>query len=323
MSKPKSRRGNLGAIVRAAASAHPRAYEIEALEKRVLLSGYGAPVALASFGADWSVTSYSGVVPDSTGNLFGTTLYGGAYGGGNGDGTVFEVADGSSAMTTLASFNGTNGNNPSAGLLLDSSGNLYGTCPTGGIYGGTVGDGTVFEVARGSGAITAIASFNGNNGWSPAGGVVLDSSGNLFGTTEQGGASAYGTVFEIASGRGTITTLASFNVATGQYPGCGVVLDSSGNIFGATGYGGPYGKGVFGYGTVFEVAHGSSVVTRLAAFNGTDGGGPGAVAMDSSGDLFGITASTPPDGLAFEVAHGSGVVTVLATFSAANALPRP
>ena len=108
-----------------------------------------------------------------------------------------------------------NGANPFGGLVEDSSGNLFGTTA----LGGTSNDGTVFEVAAGSGTITTLASFNGTNGGSPYAGLVEDSSGNLFGTTTLGGANNDGTVFEIAAGSGTITTLASFNgTNTGQCP---------------------------------------------------------------------------------------------------------
>ncbi len=130
------------------------------------------------------------LVRDTSGNLFGTTASGGA----SRDGTVFELAAGSGIITTLASFNGTNGANPVASLVWDSSGNLFGT--TWG--GGASGDGTVFELAAGSGTITTLASFNWTNGANPQAGLVQDSSGNLFGTTAHGGASGDGTVFEVS-----------------------------------------------------------------------------------------------------------------------------
>jgi len=82
---------------------------------------------------------------------------------------------------------------------MDSSGNLYGTASS----GGASKDGTVFELAHGGHYITALASFNGTNGSAPYGGLIMDSSGNLFGTTTGGGASKDGTVFEVAQGSGT------------------------------------------------------------------------------------------------------------------------
>src|SRR5207249_2399162 len=144
--------------------------------------------------------------------------------------------------TTLASFNLNNGSNPDGGLVLDSSGNLFGTTSS----GGPGGSGTVFEVAAGSGAFTTVASFSGINGSNPDAGLILDSSGNLYGTTFQGGAHDFGTVYEVAAGSGAITTLASFTAPEGALPYGGLVRDSSGNLYGTT-----YSGGASGYGTVF------------------------------------------------------------------------
>jgi uncharacterized repeat protein (TIGR03803 family) len=93
-------------------------------------------------------------------------------------------------LTALASFNGANGAHPSGGGALDANGNLFGTASE----GGANGDGTVWELAKGSGTITPLASFNGPNGANPLG-VALDANGNLFGTAEGGGSSNLGTVW--------------------------------------------------------------------------------------------------------------------------------
>ncbi len=128
-------------------------------------------------------------------------------------------------LSTLGIFTGANGQSPRAGLIMDGSGNLYGTTEV----GGANGDGTVFEIAKGSGTITTLASFNGTNGAEPLAGLIMDSSGNLYGTTDQGGPTwnpsagvhGDGTVFELAKGSGTITTLASFNGTNGEDPYAG------------------------------------------------------------------------------------------------------
>ena len=196
---------------------------------------------------------------DSSGNLYGTTEYGGvghSLAASSGDGTVFELAKGSTTITTLASFQGANGENPVAGLIMESSGDLYGTTEFGGIgFSNRVGtgDGTVFEVTKGSSTITPVAYFSGANGQAPQGGLIPDSSGNLYGTTGLGGASKDGTVFEVGAGSGAITTMISFGGSNGEDPVAGLIIDSSGNLDGTTMAGGANGDG-----TVFEVPTGAS-----------------------------------------------------------------
>ena len=246
-----------------------------------LVKGSGTITTLASFNGANGVSPSAGLIMDSNGNLYGTTVEGGAYGTPYGDGTVFEVVKGSSTITTLASFNGSNGSDPHAGLVMDSGGNLYGTT----YEGGADNDGSVFEVAKGSGTITTMASFNGTDGANPVAALIMDSSGNLYGTTYR----AEATVFELAKGSGTITTLASFNIRTGGDPEAGLIMDSGGNLYGTTEQGGPSSNG---YGTVFELAKGSGTITTLASFNGANGGSPeSALIMDTSGNLYGTTAS--------------------------------
>ncbi len=277
---------------------------LERLETRITPSA----TTLASFIAPAGLAPQAAVIMDGSGNLYGTTSAGGAAG----DGTVFELAQGSVAPTALASFNGVNGKVPLAGLIMDSSGNLFGTTSQGGAYG----YGTVFELAHGSGTITTLASFNGVNGARPLAAPIMDSSGNLFGTTSAGNATGYGTVFELAHGSGTITTLASFNGANGRLPNAGLIMDRSGSLYGTASQGGAYG-----YGTVFELATGTGTITTLASFNRTNGSAPSAgLIMDSSSNLYGTTVSggTANDGTVFMLAHGTGVITTLASFSGAN-----
>src|SRR5262249_18112490 len=149
----------------------------------------------------------AGLVSDSEGNLYGTTTAGGA----SGDGTIFELAAGSDTVTTLASFNGTNGAIPFACMIIDNDGNLYGTTSLGGIHN----DGTIFELPAGSSTIVTLATFNSDNGAQPEGGLIVDSAGNFYGTTTLGGLGDDGTIFELAKGASTITTLAYFNGSRG------------------------------------------------------------------------------------------------------------
>jgi uncharacterized repeat protein (TIGR03803 family) len=95
----------------------------------------------------------------------------------------------------IAGFNGTNGKIPLAGLVADTSGNLFGTTQ----FGGTSNQGVIFELPAGASTPIALASFNGVNGANSVGGLLLDTSGNLFGMTPQGGANQMGTIFELAA----------------------------------------------------------------------------------------------------------------------------
>jgi uncharacterized repeat protein (TIGR03803 family) len=273
-----------------------------------LAQGSGTPTTLGWFGKSGGVYSgapgeypNSGVVRDSSGNLYGTT---GGLGFGFPMPTVFELAHGSSTVTALAEVGyyyngGFNGEAPN-GVILDSSGNLYGTAQAG--FGG---EGAVFELAQGSSTITPLATFNGSNGAYPHAGLILDSGGNLYGTTETGGASGDGTVFELAPGSGTITTLASFNGTNGADPQAALLMDSSGNLYGTTAQGGAAGDG-----TAFQLAQGSGTITTLASFNGTNGADPVAgLIMDSNGNLYGTTkqGGAANDGTVFELVPGIGL----------------
>ena len=120
------------------------------------------------------------LLDDAAGDLFGTTTSGGAYG----DGTVFEIKAGTGNVTTLANFDGSNGADSYGALSADAAGDLFGTTAS----GGAKGDGTVFEIWAGSGSITTLVNFDGDNGASPRSGLLIDAAGNIFGTTLSGGA---------------------------------------------------------------------------------------------------------------------------------------
>jgi uncharacterized repeat protein (TIGR03803 family) len=148
----------------------------------------------AAFPGTTGANPVAGVTFDANGNLFGTAL----DGGDNGYGTVWELAKGSSTITPLASF-GPNalitGASPWGGVTLDANGNLFGTAQS----GGPSGNGTVWELAKGSSTITPLASFIGTTGTVPAAAVTFDASGNLFGTALYSGANNVGTVWELSS----------------------------------------------------------------------------------------------------------------------------
>jgi uncharacterized repeat protein (TIGR03803 family) len=212
---------------------------------------------------------------------------------------VFEVPAGNTSLTTLASFNGSNGALPGS-LLIDSMGNLFGTTYDGGVYGG----GTVFEIPKGTATITTIASFNGTNGFNP-GDLIEDSSGNFFGMAETFNGD---TVFEIPHASGTIVTLASWDDSGTP---ADLAEDSNGNLFGAT-------QG--GTSMVFELKQGSGTITTIATFNNSNGAYPAAVMLDSSGNLFGITGrgGSFGDGTVFEIIHDTTAIKTLEIFSGVN-----
>jgi len=211
--------------------------------------------------------------------------------------------------TVLHNFNcRTDGCSTTAGLVIDGAGNLYGTTPTGGPYAGTV-----FELTS-SGTFTVLYGFGvqAGDGYAPFGGVILDSAGNLYGTTEQGGAYNAGTVFELTP-TGTETILYSFGHGRdGFYPITGVVLDQAGNLYGTTQIGGTHS-----YGTVFMLTPSSGTFTTLYNFTGgADGNEPYGVAVDQQGNLYGITlyGGTYGFGVVFKVTP-SGTETVLHNFT--------
>jgi uncharacterized repeat protein (TIGR03803 family) len=275
-----------------------------------LAAGSRAITVMASFdGADGAYPS-GGLIMDSSGNLYGTTSGAGAFNAG----TVFELAQGSGTVSTLASFKVWDGAYPTCTLIMDARGNLYGTTPAGGAHR----KGTVFEVGHGRSTITTLASFDGTDGWYPGGGVIMDSRGNLYGTTAVGGADNRGSVFEVAKGSGTITTLASFSGPDGANPYCALVMDSNGNLYGTTTVG-----GVGGHGTVFELPKGSSSVSRLASFDGANGASPqGGLVLDTSGNLYGAATrgGASNDGTVFELVQGHHKITSLASFGGTDGI---
>jgi uncharacterized repeat protein (TIGR03803 family) len=234
----------------------------------------------------------AGLVMDSVGNLYGTTFDGGAFG----YGTAFEIKlqAGNWTEEILHSFNnnGSDGYWPYARLILDASGNLYGTTYGGGPNGG----GTAFELvpaARGPWQEMVLHAFSttGGDGFYPEAELIFDSAGNLYGTTYEGGSSAYGgTVFELSpdhDGQWTETVLRNCNSADGWGPRSGVILDSAGNLYGSTQYLGTAASG----GTVFELTpapDGTWTNRVLQNFtSSSDGTYPFGPVLDAVGNLYG------------------------------------
>jgi uncharacterized repeat protein (TIGR03803 family) len=239
---------------------------------------------------------------DTQGNLFGTS----ASGGMDGRGTLFEITPGSNQITTLVQFTGPNGSKPLAGLVADADGNLYGTTHNGGstfVSQQFPGLGTIFKYSPATHTFNTLASFTGtgDNGRLPMTDLVVDSHGNLFGTTSQGGDDSEGTIFELPAGSSTIVTLASFDDTTGTDPFAGLAIDSKGNLYGTASSEGPNG-----FGTVFELPSGSNKITTLVAFTDDNGAYPiSSILIDHDGNLLGTTSQggTDDSGTIFKLTH--------------------
>jgi uncharacterized repeat protein (TIGR03803 family) len=230
-------------------------------------------------------------------------------------------------------INGKDGVNPISGVIFDKAGNLYGTT----LQGGTHDEGMVFELsplAGGSWKEQVLYNFNGKDGASPYGGLILDAAGNLYGTTAYGGSGHSGTVFElspVAGGGWQHQILYSFQgQKDGAVPYAGLVFDAAGNLYGTTrdGGGGECTDGGFevGCGTVFELTPAGGVAWTekiLHEFHedGTDGYVPSSnLIFDAAGNLYGTTShGSAPDGpgTVFELSpavDGSWTEKLLYTF---------
>ena len=239
------------------------------------------------------------LVFDRTGNLYGTTSAGGAYG----YGTVFKLnpgANGRWTQTVLHEFNLTDGANPEGTLIFDGVGNLYGTTSQGGAH---FSNGTVFELspgANGSWTETVLFSFSGSDGSQPFGGLSFDAKGNLYGTAWEGGNfsgncryGGCGVVFELSpgsNGNWTGKTIHIFDGSDGSGPFSSVIFDAAGNLYGTTA--GLYSNYL---GTVFRLTpagNGHWTETVLHTFGG--GGGTelySGLTFDKAGNLYGTTWS--------------------------------
>jgi len=221
-------------------------------------------------------------------------------------------------VTTLVSFDGTNGSQPEFGSLVQgTNGNFYGTTWSGGANIA----GTVFKITP-AGKLTTLYSFcaqAGCNGYSPDAGLVQATNGNFYGTTGLGGAHNYGTVFEITPA-GKLTTLYSFcaqsGCTDGQSPDAGLVQATNGNFYGTT-----LNGGAIGAGTVFEITPAGKLTTLHSFCSQTscgDGGASqGGLVQATNGNFYGTTSGGGANGggTVFEITP-AGKLTTLYSFCA-------
>ncbi len=268
----------------------------------------GSLATLYSFtGAGDGADPLDALVQGSDGNFYGTT----EYGGNSNAGTVFQITSSGSFTTLYAFTGGSDGASPS-GLIQGADGNFYGT--TG---GGGNGTGTVFQITS-SGSFTTLYAFSalssgGNaDGANPSAGVVQGADGNFYGTTDGGGASGQGTVFQVTSS-GSLATLYSFTGAgDGGQPFAGVIQANDGNFYGTTQYGGS------GSGTVFQITTTGTLATLYSFTGGNDGGCPNAVVQGADGNLYGTTQyGGSGSGTVFQMTT-SGTLATLYAFTGGN-----
>ena len=250
-----------------------------------------------------------GLVQATDGNFYGTTATGGLNrckvhrthsdpnGVNNGCGTIFKITP-RGALTSLHTFDGTDGEYPESGVVQGVDGNFYGTTQAGGTdtscdYGLIPGCGTIFKITP-SGTFTTLHSFQLTDGAIPARKLVQGTDGNFYGATGAGGANGYGTVYKITPS-GTLTTLHTFDGTDGSGPNA-LVQGTNGNLYGTTIEGGTGGNAENApSGTVFEITP-SGTITTLFNFdnlNNQNPGGPQVGALvqgtGTDGNFYGLT----------------------------------
>jgi uncharacterized repeat protein (TIGR03803 family) len=223
------------------------------------------------------------------------------------------------ALTTLSSFDGTNGSDPMDVLAQGLDGNFYGTTAGGGEHS----SGTIYKVTP-EGVITTLYSFcsktNCIDGSSPRAGLLLDTDGNFYGTTAEGGTTSNGTIFRITPS-GVLTTLHSFCAIEGSDPEGRLTQGSDGRLYGTTRAGGAFNRG-----TVFRIATTGVPFTRLHSFcsqtDCADGENPTAgLVQEKGGDFYGTTFGSSDvggsQGTIFKITF-AGTLTTLHTFNGAD-----
>jgi uncharacterized repeat protein (TIGR03803 family) len=253
---------------------------------------WGETVLYRFRGAPDGALPYSPVTFDQKLNIYGTTESGGSnctYG----CGTVYKLKlrNGVWKESILHNFTGNaDGGYPTAGLIFDKTGKLYGTTPAGGSGGGTI-----FQLVNAGSTWTenVLYSFqNGSDGGQPYAGLIFDGAGNLYGTTAAGGAGNGGTAFELSPSYSgwTYQLLSSFDGSGFLGPYGDLLMDKAGNLYGTTLRGGSNNQG-----TVFKLTYSNGLWTKTVLHDftgGDDGGAPyGNVVIAANGKIYGTAAT--------------------------------
>jgi uncharacterized repeat protein (TIGR03803 family) len=263
------------------------------------------------------------LVMDAAGNIYGTTVQGGDFGGG----TVFELSPSATGWThtVLYSFTGSkDGGEPYKGVTLDAHGNLYGTAVTGGAGSCEGGCGVVFKLTNSGGTWTqtVIHYFSGgNDGSGPGSGLTFDRQGNIYGMTPTGGAYTYGVIYQMKPQSDGTWKFHVAHTFTGGVDGKSgsagrLILDPAGNLYGVTTVGGANGDGI-----VFELSRSQTgwTLDPLYAFKDQpDGALPyGGLIFDKVGNLYGTTyyAGANDVGTVYKLTHANGAWTESVLYS--------
>ncbi|HEX3653780.1 MAG TPA: choice-of-anchor tandem repeat GloVer-containing protein [Rhizomicrobium sp.] len=245
------------------------------------LSATGKLTVLHAFdGANDGASPAGTLVRDKVGNFYGAAEFGGT----GDDGTIFKLTA-KGKLTVLHAFNGSDGIFPQGTLVRDRAGDLYGIAG----QGGASGAGTVYRVAA-DGTFTLLYAFSGSSdGGYPVGGLALDKQGNLYGTTQLGGTSGTGVIFEL-SPKGKETVLYNFTDGSdGAFPQGDLLRDKSGALYGTAESGGIVNCEGISCGTVFELAPGGTYKVLYSFLGGDDGAFPYAGLTAKGKKLFGTT----------------------------------
>ena len=296
------------------------------------LHDFGGTVKNASgnTGPDGS-QPYCSVAFDSNGNMFGTTLTGGA----NGKGIVWEITkagkyldihDFGGKITDAQGNSATDGVNPEANVTIDSAGNIFGTAPLGGGYGA----GVVWEITT-SGQYKDLHDFGQQyvDGSDVVGGVTLDNFGNIIGSTSYGGANGQGLLWKLSKTGvfqhlhdfgGTVKNADGKSGPDGTLPKTCVTIDANGNIFGTTPNGGPSDAGILweitASGTYLDLHDFGGTITVADGQTGLDGTHPvAAVTIGPDGNLYGSASVGGP----FDENNGNKGAGMLWEFTSSGA----
>jgi uncharacterized repeat protein (TIGR03803 family) len=240
-------------------------------------SSFGVLRSFDYYGTDGAYP-YAGLVQSDDGYLYGTTQGGGS----NGAGTVFRIKPNGSSFSVLRSFSyDTDGANPTAALLPNGDGYLYGTTP----YGGLNATGSVFRLKANGSSFTVLRHLNLNtDGTTPSSALIRGPGGYLYGTAQLGGPTQAGTIFKLKPNGTAFTVLPFPYCVDGCNPVASVVSGQDGYLYGTTLTGGPTGSG-----TVFKIKPDGSSFSLLHSFSYTDGAGPASMILLGDGYLYGTT----------------------------------